>query len=104
MQMKPDHVTDSFRLGVIVVVIATESYDVLVGSDVLYPMGFQMDYWIETLTYQPGWQSRDGRMNPVPARFIYGVRPGRSPLKVLASVAGFNGVVTWQGDLLEGNI
>ncbi len=37
-------------------------------------------------------------------RFIFGVRPGRSPLKVLASVAGFSGVVTWPGDLLEGNI
>jgi hypothetical protein len=37
-------------------------------------------------------------------RFIYGVRPGGSPPEVLASVAGFSGVVTWLGDLLEGNI
>jgi len=37
-------------------------------------------------------------------RFISGVRPGRSPLEVLASVAGFSGMVTWPGDLLEGNI
>jgi hypothetical protein len=41
--MKPDHVTDSSRLGVTAVVTAAESYDVLVGSAVLYPMGFQMD-------------------------------------------------------------
>jgi len=40
----------------------------------------------------------------VPVRFISGVRLGGSPLKVLASVAGFSGVVTWPGDLLEGNI
>jgi hypothetical protein len=44
VQMKPDHVTDSSRLGVTAVVTTTESYDVLVGGVVLYPMGFQMDY------------------------------------------------------------
>jgi hypothetical protein len=44
VQMKLDHVTDSSRLGVIVVVTTVESYDVLVGGVVLYPMGFQMDY------------------------------------------------------------
>jgi hypothetical protein len=37
-------------------------------------------------------------------RFISGVQPGGSPLEVLASIAGFSGVVTWLGDLLEGNI
>ncbi len=44
MQMRLDHATDSSRLGVIVVVTAIESYDVLVGGFVLYSMGFQMDY------------------------------------------------------------
>jgi len=43
-------------------------------------------------------------MSQVPTRFIFGVRPRRSPPKVLASVAGFSGVVNWPGDLLEGNI
>jgi len=55
VQMKSDHVTDSSRLGVTVVVTTAESYDVLVGGAVLYSMGFQMDfqmdYWIETMTY-----------------------------------------------------
>jgi hypothetical protein len=55
VQMKPYHVTDSSRLGMTTVVIATESYDVLVGGVMLYLMGFQMDYWTETTTYQPGW-------------------------------------------------
>jgi hypothetical protein len=49
--MKSDHVTNSFRLGVITIVTIVESYDVLVGGAVLYPMGFQMDYWTETTTY-----------------------------------------------------
>ncbi len=44
VQMRPDHATDSSRLGVIVVVTVAKSYDVLVGGVVLYPMGFQMDY------------------------------------------------------------
>ncbi len=43
-------------------------------------------------------------MNQVPVRFISGVRPGGSPPKVLASIVGFSGMVTWPGDLLEGNI
>jgi hypothetical protein len=38
--MKPNHVTDSSRLGVTAVVTTPKSYDVLVGGAVLYPMGF----------------------------------------------------------------
>jgi hypothetical protein len=44
VQMRPDHATNSSRLGVITVVTAVESYDVLIGGVVLYPMDFQMDY------------------------------------------------------------
>jgi hypothetical protein len=44
VQMRSDHATNSSRLGMIVVVTAAQSYDVLVGGAVLYPMGFQMDY------------------------------------------------------------
>jgi hypothetical protein len=79
MQMKPDHATDSSMLGVTVVVIAVESYDVLVGGVVLYLMGFQMDYWTKITTYRPSWQFGDGRMSHVPMRFISGVQPGGSP-------------------------
>jgi hypothetical protein len=55
VQMKLDHAIDSSRLGMIVVVTVVESYDVLVGGVVLYPMGFQMDCWMETTTYRPSW-------------------------------------------------
>jgi hypothetical protein len=102
--MRPDYAIDSSRLGVIVVVTIAESYDVLVGGVMLYPMGFQIDYWTETVAYRPSWQLGDGRMSQVPVRFIFGVRPRGSPPKVLALVVGFSGVVTWPGDLLEGNI
>jgi len=43
VQMKPDHVTNSSRLGVTTIVTTAESYDILVGGAVLYPMGFHMD-------------------------------------------------------------
>jgi hypothetical protein len=51
VQMKSDHATDSSRLGVTAIVRIVESYDVLVGGVVLYPMGFQMDYWTEITMY-----------------------------------------------------
>jgi hypothetical protein len=56
LEMKSDHATNSSRLGVIIIVTTVESYDVLVGGAMLYPMGFQMDYWTETMAYRPGWQ------------------------------------------------
>ncbi len=55
VQMRPDHATDSFRLGVTIVITAAESYDVLIGGVVWYPMGFQMDYWTKTTVYRFGW-------------------------------------------------
>jgi hypothetical protein len=54
VQMRLNHVIDSFRLGMIAVVTIVESYDVLVGGVMLYPMGFQMDYWTETTAYRLG--------------------------------------------------
>jgi hypothetical protein len=102
--MKPDHATNSSRLGVTVVVTASESYDVLVIGVMLYMTGFQMDYWTETTVYRPGSQTGDGRMSQMPRKFISRVRPRRFPPEVLTLVASFSGVVTWPGNLLEGNI
>jgi hypothetical protein len=53
--MRLNHVTDSSRLGVIIIVTIAELYDVLVRGVVLYPMGFQMDYWTEIAAYRPSW-------------------------------------------------
>jgi hypothetical protein len=52
------------------IVTEAKSYDVLVGSTVLYPMGFILDFWEETASYRPGWQAGDGRKVSLPARFI----------------------------------
>jgi len=43
-------------------------------------------------------------MSQMLMRFLSRVRPRGSPREVLASIVGFSGVVTWSGDLLEGNI
>jgi hypothetical protein len=40
LQMRLDDATDSSRLGMTAIVTVAESYDVLVGGVVLYPMGF----------------------------------------------------------------
>jgi hypothetical protein len=37
------------------IVTEAKSYDVLVGSTVLYPIGFTLDFWEETVSYRPGW-------------------------------------------------
>ncbi|BBN19983.1 hypothetical protein Mp_8g15430 [Marchantia polymorpha subsp. ruderalis] len=58
--------SNSSQFGVRAVVTSAESYDVLVGGVVLYPMGFRIDYWTETAAYRPGWQSGDGRLSELP--------------------------------------
>ncbi|BBN08134.1 hypothetical protein Mp_4g09160 [Marchantia polymorpha subsp. ruderalis] len=103
VQLRHGHAQDSSQFGVRAVVTSAESYDVLVGGAVLYPMGFRMDYWTETAAYRPGWESGDGRMSELPVRFISRDRPLGSSPAVLASIAGFSGVLTWPDDLLERN-
>ncbi|BBM99110.1 hypothetical protein Mp_1g18790 [Marchantia polymorpha subsp. ruderalis] len=70
VQLRHDHAHNSSQFGVRAVVTSAESYDVLVGGAVLYPMGFRMDYWTEIAAYRLGWQSGDGRLSEQPVRFI----------------------------------
>jgi hypothetical protein len=41
--------------------VKAKSYDVLVGTTILYPMGFTLDFWEEIASYRLGWQAGDGR-------------------------------------------
>ncbi|OAE29393.1 hypothetical protein AXG93_4831s1550 [Marchantia polymorpha subsp. ruderalis] len=104
VQLRHDHPHDSSLFGVRAVVTSAESYDVLVGGVVLYPMGFRMSYWTETAAYRPGWQSGNERVSELPVRFISRDRPLGSSSAFLASVAGFSGVLAWPDDLLEWNM
>jgi hypothetical protein len=54
------------------IVTEAKSYNVLVGSTVLYSMGFTLDFWEETASYRPGWQAGDGCKASLPARFMTG--------------------------------
>lgn len=55
VQLRHDYPRDSLQFEVRAVVASVESYDVLVGGAVLYPIGFRMNYWMETATYRLGW-------------------------------------------------
>jgi hypothetical protein len=61
LQLNPDNVQDASFMKVKAIVMEAKSYDVLVGSTILYPMGFTLDLWEETVSYRPGWQAGDGR-------------------------------------------
>jgi hypothetical protein len=61
LKLNQDDVEGTSFMKVKVIVTEAKSYDVLVGSTVLYPMGFTLDFWEETASYRPGWQAGDGR-------------------------------------------
>jgi hypothetical protein len=70
LKLNQDDVEDASFMKVKAIVPEAKSYNVLVGSTVLYPIGFTLDFWEETTSYRPGWQTDDRRMVSLPARFI----------------------------------
>jgi hypothetical protein len=61
LKLNQENVEDAGFMKVKAVVTEAKSYDVLVGTTVLYPMGFTLDFWEEIASYRLGWQARDGR-------------------------------------------
>jgi hypothetical protein len=55
LKLNQDDVEDASFMKVKAIVTEAKSYDVLVGSTVLYPMGFTLGFWEETASYRPGW-------------------------------------------------
>jgi hypothetical protein len=70
LKLNQDDVEDASFMKVKAIVTEAKSYDILVRSTVLYPMGFTLDFWEETASYRPGWQVGDERKALLPARFI----------------------------------
>jgi hypothetical protein len=75
LKLNQDDVEDASFMKVKAIVMEAnvteaKSYDVLVGSTVLYPMEFILDFWEEIASYRLGWQAGDGRKMSLPARFI----------------------------------
>jgi hypothetical protein len=54
LQLNPDNVEDANFMKVKAIVTEAKSYDVLVGSTILYPMEFILDFWEETASYRLG--------------------------------------------------
>jgi hypothetical protein len=69
-KLNQEDVEDVSFMKVKAIVTEAKSYDVLVGTTVLYPMGFTLDFWEEIASYRLGWQAGDGRKTQLPARFI----------------------------------
>jgi hypothetical protein len=87
LKLNQNDVEDASFMKVKAIVTEAKSYDVLVGSTVLYPMGFTLDFWKETTSYRPGWQASDGCKTLLPARFI------RVLIDNLADLFAFSGFV-----------
>ena len=50
-------------------VTAATNYDILVGQQALYPLGFGVDNWTEEAWIRPGWSAGDGRKELIPVVF-----------------------------------
>jgi hypothetical protein len=87
LKLNQDDVEDASFMKVKAIVTEAKSYDVLVGSTILYPMGFTLDFWEEIASYQPGWQADDGCKASLPTRFI------RVLTSNLANLFAFSGLV-----------
>jgi hypothetical protein len=70
LKLNQDDVEDASFMKVKAIVTEAKSYDVLVGSTILYSIGFTLDFWEETASYRPGWQAGDGCKALLPTRFV----------------------------------
>jgi hypothetical protein len=70
LKVNQGDVEDAGFMKVKAIVTEAKSYDVLVGTTVLYPIGFTLDFWEEIASYRPRWQVGDGCKAQLPARFI----------------------------------
>ena len=51
------------------VVTSTTTYDILLGQQALYPIGFGHDNWTEEAWFRPGWSLGDGHKESLPVSF-----------------------------------
>jgi hypothetical protein len=91
LKLNQEDVEDAGFMKVKAIVTKAKSYDVLVGTTVLYPMGFTLDFWEEIASYRLGWQAGDGRKAQLLARFV------RILIGNLTDLYAFSGYV--DGDL-----
>ena len=62
--------TDSYTYVVVrCVVTNATTYDILLGQQALYPIGFGHDSWTEEAWFRPGWSLGDGHKESLPISF-----------------------------------
>lgn len=61
IKLRPNDVMDVPTIKINAVITQGESFEVLVGAIVLYPMDFTLDFWNEMASYRCGWRDGDGR-------------------------------------------
>jgi hypothetical protein len=71
LKLNQEDVEDAGFMKVEAIVTEAKSYDVLVGTTVLYPMGFTLDFWEEIVSYRLGWQAGNGCKAQLPTRFVW---------------------------------
>jgi hypothetical protein len=60
LKLNHEDMEDASFMKVKAIVTEAKSYDVLVGTMILCPMGFTLDFWEEIASYRLGWQVGDG--------------------------------------------
>jgi hypothetical protein len=55
LKLNQEDVEDVGFMKVKAIVTEAKSYDILVGTTVMYPIGFTLDFWKEITSYRPGW-------------------------------------------------
>jgi hypothetical protein len=70
LKLNQEDVKDACFMKVKAIVMEAKSYDVLVETTVLYPMGFTLDFKEKIASYRPGWQAGNRRKVQLPAQFI----------------------------------
>jgi hypothetical protein len=70
LKLNQEDVKDAGFMKVKAIVTKAKSYDVLVGTTVLYSMGFTLDFWEEIASYRPWWQVGDGYKTQLSAQFV----------------------------------
>ena len=93
---------DSYtHISIRCVITGATTYDILLGQQALYPIGFGHDCWTEEAWFRPGWSQGDGRKEILPVIFSAcgGIMEGQAAM--YGCVAEYFAL----GDLLlEGNM
>eukprot|EP00245_Coleochaete_scutata_P000413 TRINITY_DN1051_c1_g2_i1.p1 TRINITY_DN1051_c1_g2~~TRINITY_DN1051_c1_g2_i1.p1 ORF type:complete len:432 (+),score=59.32 TRINITY_DN1051_c1_g2_i1:132-1298(+) len=62
---------DATSIASVAVVTEADTYDILIGTQIMYPLGIMIDFWRETVHIRPGWQRGEDRVAILPSLFIY---------------------------------